>query len=468
MFILNNQETIIAPITSCEGAISLVRLSGSNAIAIVDEILLSKKALKNKESHTITLGIIKRDDDSIIDEVLVSLFKNPHSYTGEDVVEISCHGSKYIQSEILQLALKKGAVLAQPGEFTFRAFMNGKLDLTQAEAVADIIASESKATHEIAMNQMRGGVTNEIQKLRKEFINFAALIELELDFSEEDVEFADRAKFGALLNEIKSLMLKMIASFEYGNVIKKGVPVAIAGKPNAGKSSLLNALLNDDKAIVSDIAGTTRDSIEDTLNHNGIIFRFIDTAGLRDTTDTIEAIGVQRTKNKINEAKILLYLFDENDTTSADIINDVKSFYREDLITILVQNKIDLQGGFLQSKLKEEVEDALFGQYTSTIVGISTQQPDTIKSLLGQLSCEIEALATNTDVVITNTRHLQALKNTTDCIDSIQNNIKIGISGDLLSIDIRQALRYLGEITGEIDMDTDILGAIFSTFCIGK
>ena len=339
-----NEGTIIAN-SSASGtaAISLLRLSGENAIDLVTSSFKSKsgKKLSDQKSHTIHLGRI-HNDGTEIDEVLVSVFKAPNSYTGENVVEISCHGSIYIQQEILQLFIRKGAKPAQPGEFTLRAFLNKKMDLSQAEAVADLIASESKAAHEVALNQMRGGYTQELILLRQKLLDFASLITLELDFSEEDVEFADRKELFALLDEIQMKIKSLADSFAYGSVIKKGVPVAIIGKPNAGKSSLLNALLNDNRAIVSSIAGTTRDTIEDTLTIEGIQFRFIDTAGLRETTDEIEAVGVAKSKEKALKAKVLLYLYDRNDANLNEIIKDINEFMRDDLILIPVESKVDL------------------------------------------------------------------------------------------------------------------------------
>ena len=339
-----NEGTIIANSSAAgTAAISLLRLSGENAIDLVTSSFKSKsgKKLSDQKSHTIHLGRI-HNDGTEIDEVLVSVFKAPNSYTGENVVEISCHGSTYIQQEILQLFIRKGANPAQPGEFTLRAFLNKKMDLSQAEAVADLIASESKAAHEVALNQMRGGYTQELILLRQKLLDFASLITLELDFSEEDVEFADRKELFALLDEIQMKIKSLADSFAYGSVIKKGVPVAIIGKPNAGKSSLLNALLNDNRAIVSSIAGTTRDTIEDTLTIEGIQFRFIDTAGLRETTDEIEAVGVAKAKEKALKAKVLLYLYDRNDANLNEIIKDINEFMRDDLILIPVESKVDL------------------------------------------------------------------------------------------------------------------------------
>ena len=463
-----NEGTIIAN-SSASGtaAISLLRLSGENAIDLVTSSFKSKsgKKLSDQKSHAIHLGRI-HNDGTEIDEVLVSVFKAPNSYTGENVVEISCHGSIYIQQEILQLFIRKGAKPAQPGEFTLRAFLNKKMDLSQAEAVADLIASESKAAHEVALNQMRGGYTQELILLRQKLLDFASLITLELDFSEEDVEFADRKELFALLDEIQMKIKSLADSFAYGSVIKKGVPVAIIGKPNAGKSSLLNALLNDNRAIVSSIAGTTRDTIEDTLIIKGIQFRFIDTAGLRETTDEIEAVGVAKAKEKALKAKVLLYLYDRNDANLNEIIKDINEFMRDDLILIPVESKVDLN-----KNAANEFDSALTKELNSKKIlqpiKISTFDKISIESLKKFLFNQVSQMASNQDVIITNIRHYDALQNVLKAIFNIKNGLDHKISGDLLSVDINEALMHLGEITGEITTE-DLLGNVFANFCIGK
>lgn len=465
--ILHNWDDTIIALATPQGvsAIGVIRLSGTKAIDIVNELFPSKN-LFNQPSHSLHVGIITYQE-KIIDEVVISLFRNPKSYTGEDIVEISCHGSPYIQQQIINACIDKGARTAKPGEFTQRAFLNGKLDLTQAEGVADLIASESKASHEIALQQMRGGFSSELKKLRDQLIHFASLIELELDFSEEDVEFADRKAFTELLHQIEIVVTELINSFQYGNVIKKGVPVAIIGKPNTGKSSLLNALLNEERAIVSNIPGTTRDSIEDILIIDGITFRFIDTAGLRKTDDIIEAMGVQKAKEKVSKAKIILYLYDKNDCTPEEIINHVRSLYNKEAIFILVQTKIDITNGFYEDDFLKAL-DVIYPELVQTLTAISVYQPETIKSLKGLLTWEVQKMTPGSSNIVTNSRHLEALQKTKEHLMAVQFGLEQQISGDLLAQDLRFALRYLAEITGEIDVDKDILGTIFSKFCIGK
>lgn len=463
-----NEGTIIANSSAAgTAAISLLRLSGENAIDLVTSSFKSKsgKKLSDQKSHTIHLGRI-HNDGTEIDEVLVSIFKAPNSYTGENVVEISCHGSTYIQQEILQLFIRKGAKPAQPGEFTLRAFLNKKMDLSQAEAVADLIASESKAAHEVALNQMRGGYTQELILLRQKLLDFASLITLELDFSEEDVEFADRKELFALLDEIQMKIKSLADSFAYGSVIKKGVPVAIIGKPNAGKSSLLNALLNDNRAIVSSIAGTTRDTIEDTLTIEGIQFRFIDTAGIRETTDEIEAVGVAKAKEKALKAKVLLYLYDRNDTKLNEIIKDINEFRRDDLILIPVESKVDLNINRVND-FDSALTNKLISNKILQPIKISAFDNASIESLKKFLFTQVSQMASNQDVIITNIRHYDALQNVLKAILNIKNGLDQKISGDLLSVDINEALMHLGEITGEITTE-DLLGNVFANFCIGK
>ncbi len=451
------------------GAVAIIRISGKEAIEVADSIFKARNSnhtLKTMSSHSMRLGDII-SEGKMLDEVLISVFKNPHSYTGEDVVEINSHGSMYVQKKILELLHQKGVRPAQEGEFTLRAYLNKKLDLSQAEAVADLISSESEADHAIAMQQMRGGFTSDLQALRTQLIEFSALIELELDFSEEDLEFANREKFQSLLGNIHEVLQDLIQSFSYGNVIKEGVAVAIVGKPNVGKSSLLNTLLKEEKAIVSDIAGTTRDSIEDTLILQGIKFRFIDTAGLRETEDTIEKIGVERAKGKVQKAKIALYVFAEEESTAEEVIENVQSIYQEGVHFILVKNKIDQQGGYLDSDYNRTISEALIPKYTDSLVAISANDPKSIKPLEQMLVDTVQSMP-HSGTVVSNSRHFHALQQAQNHIQEVQNGLEIGISGDLLAQDIRQALHYLGEITGEVDIDQDILGTIFSRFCIGK
>jgi tRNA modification GTPase len=455
-----NQETIVALATpNGLGAISVIRISGLNAISITEKLFKPKgnKKLSNQKSHTVHLGHLIRNGHEL-DEVLVTLFKGPHSYTGENTIEISCHGSTYIQQEIIDLFIENGIRVANPGEFTLRAFINGKMDLNQAEAVADLIASENEGSHKLAMEQMKNGFSNDLKKLRAELLHFSSMIELELDFSQEDVEFAERSEFKKLTIKIQSELEKLIDSFKSGNVLKNGISVAIAGKPNAGKSSLLNTLLNEDKAIVSDIPGTTRDSIEDSLVIDGINFRFTDTAGLRETKDVIESKGIEKTKEKINSARILIYLFDSNDTSFKEINSDLKSFKREDLSVLLVRNKVDLKN--TNQNLINQLEKF-------EIIEISANNIDSVSSLKKRLVNEINILNPYTDTVISNSRHYEALMKALKAIKEVNIGLKSDISGDLLSVDIRKSIEHLAEITGEITND-DVLGNIFANFCIGK
>jgi tRNA modification GTPase len=450
-----NNETIIALATpNGKGAISVIRISGSNAIASTEKLFKSKnnKVLSQQSSHTVHLGYLLKNENEL-DEVLITLFKGPHSYTGEDTIEISCHGSSYIQKEIINLFVENGVRVANPGEFTLRAFINGKMDLNQAEAVADLIASENKGSHNLAMQQMKSGFSNDLKKLRGELLHFSSMIELELDFSQEDVEFAEREEFRKLTNTIKSELKTLIDSFQSGNVLKNGISVAIAGKPNAGKSSLLNTLLNEEKAIVSDIPGTTRDSIEDSLVINGINFRFTDTAGLRDTNDVIESKGIEKTKEKINNAKILLYLFDINEIKSS-----LKTFKRKDLSILLVRNKIDLK---IQNK-------KLFNDLNQfELIEISATEKKSVKKLKKRLIREVDVLNPYTDTIISNSRHYEALIKALKAIEEVNKGLKNNLSGDLLSVDIKRSVEFLAEITGDITND-DVLGNIFANFCIGK
>jgi len=455
-----SKETIIALATpNGLGAISVIRISGKDAIITTEKLFKSKKKkfLSKQKTHTVHLGHILKNEHEL-DEVLITLFKGPHSYTGEDTVEISCHGSTYIQQEIIDLFIDHGVRVANPGEFTLRAFINGKMDLNQAEAVADLIASENEGSHKLAMQQMKSGFSNDLKNLRSELLHFTSMIELELDFSEEDVEFAERGEFKKLVTKIQSELKTLIDSFQSGNVLKNGISVAIAGKPNAGKSSLLNTLLNEDKAIVSDIPGTTRDSIEDSIIIDGIKFRFTDTAGLRETKDEVESKGIEKTKEKISNAKILLYLFDINDITINEIKSSLKTFEREDLSIILVRNKIDLKNKN-KSILKELTNREL--------IEISATDSKSVTKLKKRLVNEVDILNPYTDVIISNSRHYEALKKALKAIEEVNKGLKNNISGDLLSVDIRRSIEHLGEITGEITND-DVLGNIFANFCIGK
>ena len=461
-----SNETIIALATpSGVGAIAVIRLSGEDSIAIVSRFFKSVrgKELKDQKTHTLHLGHII-NDDKVIDQVLVSIFKNPHSYTGENVVEISCHGSSYIQQEIIQLFLKNGCRMADNGEFTMRAFLNGKMDLSQAEAVADVIAANSEASHQVAIQQMRGGITNELQELRGQLLDFAALIELELDFSGEDVEFADRSKFNELVSKISSVLKRLIDSFAFGNAMKNGIPVAIIGEPNVGKSTLLNALLNEEKVIVSDIAGTTRDAIEDELIIDGVAFRFIDTAGIRETDDVVESIGIQKAYEKAENAQLVIFLASaekfrvQSAEFQVEIDQIIERFPNKRLM--IIANKADLLNDTEKETITSSFEDILL---------LSAKQKIGIDALLSELTSLVNKGAlSNNETIVTNSRHFEALNNALESILSVQNGMDAGISSDLFAIDIRECLRHLGNITGEYDVDKDILGHIFSNFCIGK
>ena len=457
------EGTIIALSTACgAGAIAVIRLSGSEAIGLTDSVFKarSEKLLMNQKSHSIHLGDIIHQN-TVIDEVLVSVFKNPHSYTGEDVIEISCHGSPYIQQQIIKILIEKGAQTAKPGEFTLRAFLNGKMDLSKAEAVADLIASENEASHQLAIQQIRGGFSSEIKNLRQELLNFASLIELELDFAEEDVAFADRKQLESLLLKIQTVLKNLLDSFALGNVIKKGVPIAIVGPPNVGKSTLLNCLLNEDKAIVSDIAGTTRDSIEDEITLEGVCFRFIDTAGIRETENTIEKIGIKKTREKIELASFVFHLVDlteflKNQNPLTTELRAFKSQYPNKKL-LVVFNKKDQNHMF---KIPEQIQG-----YQS--VSISAKMNSNIDVLIELLTDHFKLNPTQDQSIVTNSRHYGSLYAAQKEVIAIQNGLSNGLSGDLLSIDLRQALFHLGEITGEVTND-ELLGNIFANFCIGK
>ena len=454
--ILDYSDTICALSTANGiGAIAVIRVSGKDTFPIVSSIF--SKDISSKKTHTAHFGVIK-EGEKIIDEVLVNVFINPQSFTGEDTVEIGCHGSIFIQQKILQLLLKNGARMAKAGEFSMRAFANGKFDLSQAEAISDLISSSNEASHKLAMQQMRGGFSEEISLLREELINFASLIELELDFSEEDVEFADRTQLNELLSRIETKLKSLTDSFSYGNAIKNGIPIAIIGKPNAGKSTLLNSILKEERAIVSNIAGTTRDTIEEKVIINGIEFRFIDTAGLRETEDEIEKIGVKKALEQLEKSTIYIYLFDADQMNANEVKEDLKEL--DDSITrIVVANKTDL---ISEEKLKE------FKNSDLDMLYISAKENESIEQLKEQLVQKMESkTVSQNEIVVTNLRHFEALSQAYESIIQVKNGLENGISGDFLAIDIRQSLHFLGEITGSVSTD-ELLGNIFGKFCIGK
>lgn len=461
------ENNIIAAISTPAGigGIAIIRLSGNGCIELVDAVFKSFKAKKLAEAkaYTVHFGSIIKEN-VVLDDVLVSVFRNPHSFTGEDIIEISCHGSIYIQQNILQLLISKGASLAQPGEFTQRAFLNGKMDLSQAESVADLIASSSAATHRLAMNQMRGGFSNKLIELRTELLNFTSLIELELDFSEEDVEFANRDHLKEAAHQIESHIKKLADSFSIGNAVKSGIPVAIIGETNAGKSTLLNLLLHEEKAIVSDIHGTTRDVIEDTINIQGLTFRLIDTAGIRDTHDEIESLGIERTFKKIEQANIVLWVAD------CETINEHIEELSQKILPvvgdrklILIFNKVDI----ISAERKAEKEKLLLDKIPERVFISAKYEQGTnqLEDLLVK-TANIPEISEQ-DIIVTNVRHYEALQNALVAIKRVSEGLDLKISGDFLSQDIRECLYYLGEITGQISTD-EILGNIFSKFCIGK
>jgi len=454
-----SDDTIVALSTPPGvGAIGVIRLSGPKAIAISEKILPGLK-LQEAVSHTMHVGII-RDGNNVLDEAVAGIFKAPHSFSREDVVEISCHGSPYILQKVLQLLLSKGARLAKPGEFTMRAFLNGRFDLSQAEAVSDLIASETQAAHDLAMNQMRGGFSNELKTLREELVHFASLIELELDFSEEDVEFANRLQLLNLLDKIQKKIAALCESFRLGNVLKNGVSAVIAGRPNAGKSTLLNALLNEERAIVSDIPGTTRDTIEETLIINGIAFRLTDTAGIRTAADSIEKQGVERTMQKIEQAAIVVYLFDADEFSSDEVSEDLMKLKKGEAIPVLpVANKIDI---------REEMEYINKFNHIEGLSLISAKNGHGIAELKKNLyETVVQGINISEGVILSNARHYEALQATLKNLQAAQQGIEAKLSGELVASDIRSALNHLGEITGEVTTD-DLLGNIFGKFCIGK
>jgi tRNA modification GTPase len=454
--VAKDSEVIVAPATPPGvSALAIIRLSGKESISITQRVFVGKN-LTEQPSHTLHFGLIK-DGDEAIDEVVVSVFKEPNSFTKENSIEISCHGSQLIVQRIITALIKNGAVLAGPGEFTKRAFLNGRFDLAQAEAVADLINSETDNARQAALNQMRGGFSKEIQKLREELIHFASLIELELDFGEEDVEFAKRDDLKKLIFKIQSYLTSLLQSFQQGNVIKNGVPTVIAGKPNAGKSTLLNALLKEEKAIVSEIAGTTRDVIEDEMVLGGVNFRFIDTAGLRETTDTIEAIGVGRTKDQLKKASLVLYMVDLGNTNLHEIQTELKELEALTVPIIKVGNKIDKASPALLKEL--EVLDFIFISATH-----KTNLPKLQEKILAKFHVDHVKQG---DVIITNLRHYQSLTDTNDALDRVLKGMDNGVTGDFLAMDVRNALHHLGLITGQISTE-DLLENIFSRFCIGK
>jgi|Wag4MinimDraft_19_1082662.scaffolds.fasta_scaffold01471_3 tRNA modification GTPase len=482
--IVETNDTIVALATPPGvGAIAVIRLSGSSSITFADSLFKGKR-LADCPTHTAHFGRIVREDGSTVDEVVLTLFRGPRSYTGEDVVEVSCHGSTFLQQELIQNFLRAGARMAQPGEFTLRAFLNGKMDLSQAEAVADLIASESSASAELALKQLRGGFKQEIARLRERLIEFASLIELELDFSEEDVEFADRGQLKALVLELKRHISSLLSSFQLGNAIKTGVSTVIAGRPNAGKSTLLNALLNEERAIVSDIAGTTRDTIEEVLNIHGVRFRLIDTAGIREAHDQIEAIGVRKTFEKVREASLLIYVWDiTSGMTLQDLYNDLEQLLVSPVHCIVVCNKMDrnplFEVGWIANPSNTDIHPYLLPSKPITIpehvhladlvaVPISASNQMNIEYLKEALyraalgdSVRLEG------TVVTNARHYDALRRAEAALVEVLQGLDTGLTGDFIAQDLRRSLNFLGEITGEIGVE-DLLGSIFGKFCIGK
>ncbi|AFM03012.1 tRNA modification GTPase trmE [Bernardetia litoralis DSM 6794] len=467
-------DTIIALSTPAgRGAIALVRLSGKDAILHTQTFFRGKNLLEQK-THTVHFGTIRNLENEILDEVVVTIFKTPNSFTKENVVEISCHGSPFIVKRIIQNFLDNSPVrYAKAGEFTQRAFLNGRFDLAQAEAVADLIAVDSAASHKVAISQLRGGFSSQIKELRQQLLDFVSLIELELDFGEEDVEFAEREKLTQLVKTIQTVIEQLLSSFELGNAIKNGVPTVIAGKPNAGKSTLLNALLNEEKAIVSEIAGTTRDFIEDEISIEGIAFRFIDTAGLRQTDDKVESIGVERARKKMTEASLILYVIDlaelfNQNTNKKEFFEEIKEVEELNINTLFVLNKADFW-----DKINNNSEFSWFNDWIKNSNTIFTQANNTtdkedIEKLKYKILEVIQADNFNAgDTLVTNTRHYESLRNANLALDDVLNALEMGFTGDLLSLDLRTALEHLGSITGEVSND-EILGNIFGKFCIGK
>ena len=460
-----NQDTICALATANGiGAIGIIRVSGNQSFEIVNKIFEGKN-LEKVDSHTVHYGFIK-DKDETIDEVMISVFHAPKTFTTENSVEISFHGSPYIGKKILEILIKNGARMAKAGEFTMRAFMNGRIDLSQAESIADLIASENEASRKVALNQLKGGISNEISFLRNDLLNFTSLIELELDFAEEDVEFADRTALKSLLYKIEDKLNSLIESFQYGNAIKNGTAVAIIGKPNAGKSTLLNALLKEERAIVSNIAGTTRDTIEEILHIKGHAFRLIDTAGLRETADEIEAIGVKKAKEKVENAEILVYLADAGTEDLSEDVEMIKSLLRDDLKLIICATKIDEVVPTHYEKLEQIFRNNISTDFD--FIKISAVENQNIQDLKNELSSYVEHLKSEEgNVVITNQRHFEALKKSLDSVKKVDEAVTSQITTELLAYELRNALEHLGEISGEFTND-EVLGNIFSKFCIGK
>ncbi|MAT55165.1 MAG: tRNA uridine-5-carboxymethylaminomethyl(34) synthesis GTPase MnmE [Saprospirales bacterium] len=475
-------DTIVALATPPGvGAIGVIRLSGPQALSIVQSVFKGKDLTK-QPGHTAHFGALLTDEGEVLDEVLVTIFKAPNSYTGEDTAEVSCHGSPFILQKAIELFISKGARMAQPGEFTLRAFLNGKMDLSQAEAVADLIAANSAAAHKVAMRQMRGGFGKQIQQLRQQLIDFASLIELELDFSEEDVEFANRDQLRKLVLEILNLLEDLIRSFRLGNVIRRGVPTVIAGRPNAGKSTLLNALLAEERAIVSEVPGTTRDTIEEVLNIKGVEFRLIDTAGIREAQDQIEAIGVEKTMEKVRQASLLVYVFDVGNTKLDEVLSDLDKLRSEEMQLLVVCNKMDTDPYFKPEWLTNPTDPTIPEYFftegkrpNSTPYTLNPEHIITLSALHGmnipylreKLYEMVMAGGSLESPVVTNTRHLEALEKAAGSLRDVLKGMDEGITSDFIAMDIRRALTYLGEITGEVGVE-DLLGNIFSRFCIGK
>ena len=461
------QDTICAIATANGvGALGIIRLSGEESVRIAQKCFKGKN-LEEQQSHTVHYGYIV-DDGETIDEVMVAVFLAPKTFTTEDIVEISFHGSPHIAKKILEVLVKNGARLARAGEFTMRAFMNGRIDLAQAESIADLIASENEASRKVALNQLKGGITNEISILRNDLLNFTSLIELELDFAEEDVEFADRSAMTQLLKNLQNKLKVLIESFQYGNALKNGVEVAIIGKPNAGKSTLLNALLKEERAIVSEIAGTTRDTIEEVIHLKGTAFRFVDTAGLRETTDIIEEIGVKKAKEKIASAKVLLYLYDEFDSTPEEMSDFLQEFYREDLKIVLIHNKADLVADQSENTFDLSLNQRINSRHRLDFLKISAKDQTGIEAVKNILVDYVENLKDQeSNVIITNQRHFDALKKSLQSVLQVEEAVVSGIHTELLAYELRNALEHLGEISGEFTND-EVLGNIFSKFCIGK
>lgn len=466
--------TICAIATAQGGAIGVIRLSGSESLSIADKIFISVNGnkLADAKPRTVTYGSIKDENGNIVDDVLVTIFNAPYSYTGEDSVEISCHGSKYILQKVIELLIANGCNMAKPGEYTQRAFLNGKMDLSQAEAVADLIASSNAASHKLAMSQMRGGFSVKVRELRDKLLNMTTLLELELDFSEEDVEFADRHKIDDIASDIEIVLSNLKDSFKLGNAIKNGIPVAIVGETNVGKSTLLNQLLHEERAIVSNIHGTTRDSIEDTINIQGVNFRFIDTAGIRDTQDIIENAGIQRTFDKIKTAEIILWILDaQNIETQSTVIEQIKnkisSITKENTSLLCVLNKCDLISEKVQQQISNQIKETL-NIITNNILFISAKTGfniDKLEDILIEKS-HIDSINT-TDVIVTNARHVEALTNALKAIQTVRNSLQLGITSDLISEDLRLCLHHLSEIIGEMTSD-EVIQNVFKNFCVGK